>query len=297
MPFAVDRQRKSKLNGACELARVQSRKAEMSRVQPTQIRQEPREMTRLHKAGRTVAACVLLFAATNLFSQTADQSSAISGTVVNESGAPVKGATVVLPRIAGPRLSKIFLSPNAVTDASGAFKFTKLPSGQYRGCALLPGTALLNPCEWFDTPSTISVAIGESKSGLTIVMKQGKLLTVRLDDAAQLLKAPVKGLPDELVKPVLVQALTKGREPHLPHTVASDSGGETHTWAVPAGVPIQLDVWSAAVSVKGQGAAAVGANVNEGLPDATGKLVAQPFQFQSSDGARQYSFTVQVKGK
>ena len=154
---------------------------------------------------------------------------------------------------------------------------------------------LLNPCEWSYTTPTVTVGTGETKTGFGIAMKSGKQLTVRLDDAQHLLDSPVQRVPGETVHPVLVQ-ISSPFGLHLSHTITNDVGGQTHSWTVPVGVAVKLDVWSSSASVKGQ-ADAPSFNINEGILGASGKPTILTVQFAPYDPPRQYRFTIQAKGK
>ena len=221
-----------------------------------------------------------------------DQSSSFSGSIVDDRGMPVRGARLVAGRVAGSKLATIFNPQIAISDSNGLFTFAKLPSGLYRVCPAVPGSDLLDPCEWFPNPPAVFVQVGQSVKGVWVEMKHGKLLNVRLDDAAQNLKATPQTTASHFAT---VRVIAPNGIHEMPK-VAEDANGQNHTIAIPMGVALKLDVSSPTVNVKGQGEAG-DVNVNEGKSDAKGVPVPQTFQVNVGDGHKEFRFVVQAKGK
>ena len=225
-----------------------------------------------------------------------DQNGSLSGVIVDDRGTAIKGATLMLDRIAGVRLTSIFSPKTVVSDSKGLFSFSQLPSGLYRVCPKVPGSDLLDPCEWFPNPPSANLQAGQAISRLWVEMKHGKLLNVRIDDAGKNLKADAQGRANHFA---VVKAISPGQTHQMPK-VAEDAGGQNHTIAVPIGVALKLDVSSPTLDIKGQGEAG-DVNVNEGKPAAAaagtgGPAVPQSFQVQKGDFAKEYRFVAKTKG-
>ena len=119
----------------------------------------------------------------------ADNSSGVYGRLVDESGASIIGARVVLRRVGGAKLAVPFDPFSRVTETGGLFRFTKIPSGIYQMCPSVAGSSFVDPCEWFDNPPAVALAIGQTNTGVTVVMQRGKMLNVRIDDDDKKLKS------------------------------------------------------------------------------------------------------------
>jgi hypothetical protein len=129
----------------------------------------------------------------------AGQTAQIRGTVTDETGAPIQGATVMASlRKAAEPISKsrppvATLMPvpaKAPSGAKGEFQIDSLYAGNYVICADVPDKAYLNPCLWSDQPTTLDVAAGATASGVKVVAQKGVFVTVRVDDPKGLLKGP-----------------------------------------------------------------------------------------------------------
>jgi hypothetical protein len=77
--------------------------------------------------------------------------------------------------------------------------FDALPEGRYTLCARVQNSTWLNPCEWnFPTP-TATVSRTNPVANVTITLKRGAVVPIRIDDVGQLLaknegKTPGAGL-------------------------------------------------------------------------------------------------------
>jgi hypothetical protein len=114
----------------------------------------------------------------------------VSGNISGDDGSAVEGAYVTLHLWHKPSQSvrQRFESQWGLYSGSGgSFRFTGLPSGMYRLCAQAPGTEWLDPCEWgLPIPSVALTNAGRSRI-LTVVLKKGVEVPIRIDDPRQLL--------------------------------------------------------------------------------------------------------------
>ncbi len=178
---------------------------------------------------RSPFALILLAAsALGLHSIHAQSGASVYGFVADESGLPVRGAAAELVRVAGAKIS--FTPPIVITDVYGGYQFTALPTGVYHICPAIPGSDLLNPCEWFPNPPAVFLSAGQLRSDAPkIVMKRGKYLNIYVEDPEGKLKLGTKASPDNFVS---VRVSSPGGNIHTaasigqrPRRTESRSGG------------------------------------------------------------------------
>lgn len=224
----------------------------------------------------------------------------VTGSVVDEAGLAVKGASVVLMRTAGPKINGAFYAKQAITDQTGSFVFNQLPAGFYRLCPQSSNRPFVEPCVWYDNPPAVSLGISEKKLGYRLVLKSGRLLNIRIDDDdidKVLQKKNSKGEDLHRVKVELVAA--RGRRIEVPK-VASDGDGQNHLIVVPIDTGFRLDLQSSTLDVKGKGDADK-YHVNEGRV-APGQQISAAKQVdeltvKASEANRELRFAVKGKAK
>ena len=106
----------------------------------------------------------------------------IRGSVIlDSSGKGVPAATVMLAQIAAPTRQRI--QPQVLySGKDGSFFFSQLPPGKYQVCARLSQSNLLDPCDWEPKLNIYFLATDQLVPNARIVLKEGVLLPVRLDD-------------------------------------------------------------------------------------------------------------------
>ena len=80
-------------------------------------------------------------------------------------------------------------SPRSVPQAissSGSFSFGGLASGKYALCVRAQSAVWLNPCEWGQL-MTFSVSVSQPVPPVTLILQQGAVIPIRIDDPAQAL--------------------------------------------------------------------------------------------------------------
>lgn len=200
------------------------------------------------------------------------QSSAgqLQGRVVLDSdGSAVSGVTVSLVQIsATPRataLSPINSGMVTVTPivgsigatgsataasttpaADGSFSVGGLAPGQFAVCVKDPKAAVIDPCLWTDSRTTVAVTAGNLSSGLVVRVKKASTVSVRVNDTAQALaqKATEAYPPHILVGAFDIRG---GFHPAL--EVQKDSTGITYEIPIPVDSPVRLAVYSAQVQL------------------------------------------------
>ncbi len=71
----------------------------------------------------------------------------------------------------------------------GAFQFNSLSNGQYSLCVQALGTVWLDPCEWRTPVTTVQLSSSQRSASVTVKLKKGVAIPIRIDDPAQLLTA------------------------------------------------------------------------------------------------------------
>ena len=114
----------------------------------------------------------------------------ISGTVTEQGAKPVPAALVSLVQIgAGPEKGQAIAPKSAYSGKEGSFFFMSLPPGQYRVCAKLVASTLLDPCDWETKQVLYPLKAGQLIANLKLVLKQGVVLPIRLEDPSNHMSA------------------------------------------------------------------------------------------------------------
>ena len=113
---------------------------------------------------------------------------AIAGSLSGDDGTKITGGYVSLslkpPYPARSRLRKAWAS---VSDVNGIFRFYGLSSGTYEICTQVPKSVWLSSCSWGVPAQTVSISAAQPSGSVAIVLRKGAVVTVRVDDTAQLL--------------------------------------------------------------------------------------------------------------
>jgi len=117
--------------------------------------------------------------------------SALSGRVVDQTGATVANASVVwwamptpveTPRGLAPALPQPTALGHAVTDGSGQFQVSGLQNGIYGVCVTsLAKPSHLSTCEWRN--QAVTVAVSDAAAPLNLAVQDGAVLTFQISDA------------------------------------------------------------------------------------------------------------------
>jgi hypothetical protein len=117
-----------------------------------------------------------------------------------------------------------------------------VPAGKYLLCAEKASAALLNPCLWSATPSTVTVGGGRDAS-VALTAQTGVSMMIRVDDPNGLVAG------DPSVDDILVSAKTASGHNVLAALASKDSSGRTMTVLVPQGAPVSLMIYSSRLSL------------------------------------------------
>ena len=167
----------------------------------------------------------------------------VTGYVSGDDGSPVVGAYVTLhlrvPIIVSrqPRKSQFGVK----SGIGGVFRLEGLTDGTYGICVQAKGTIWLNPCEWGFSVPTVSVASSQRNPSVTVNLKRGVALPIRIDDASQLLPQHQGKTPGA----DLLIGISRPGAPFRPTIpVSQDAAGRDHQFVIPFDTTVRLVVAS-----------------------------------------------------
>jgi len=216
------------------------------------------------------------------WTQTPPVRGTISGVLNGEDGSAIAGGTIKLHLVQrdSPKFARQTTDWAAVSGTGGAFQFVGLTEGSYTLCPRVPNSTWLNPCEWnFPTPTaTISRSI--PNPNVTITLKVGATVPIRIDDAGQSLeknegKTPGAGL--------LLGVSSPGFFFHTVPLSSKDSNGRNYQIIVPFNIQLTLVLHSAFYHVNDANGGALSRSSSTKIPllIATGQKVP-PIKFAIS---------------
>ncbi len=204
----------------------------------------------------TILCLFLLMPASSQLLQISGTGS-VSGTLRGDDGSVISGASIILHRVPGqgPWLQEERNDWSVVSDASGSFTFSGVDNGLYRLCAQVSVGAWLDPCDWGLPLTTATLSLSQTATNVTLVMKKGAVVTVRIDD------------PGQLVSPT--GTLTKGgylllgvtSDSSFFHTLpllSTDSTGRNYQLVVPFDTAVKFVISSSLRFVNASGVALAG---------------------------------------
>lgn len=119
--------------------------------------------------------------------QAAPPGRSIQGTLRGDNGTVLAGGNILLHRLHPyPELTRK-TQWTAVSDSKGGFRFSNLPAGQFRLCVSVAAKEWLNPCEWGSTPLPLSIRDVLIETPVSLVMKKGVRVPVRVEDSGNLM--------------------------------------------------------------------------------------------------------------
>lgn len=205
----------------------------------------------------------------------------ILGKVVKEgNGSALSGASVTAYRISPAPT----VSATASTGKDGSFTIGGLSSGQYGICVNDGSGALINPCNWVDLATTVTVVDGSATSGVQISMKASSTLNVRVNDAGQFMgkKAGETSPPH-----VLVGAFDLKGVFHPAVESQKDNSGISYQLSIPQDFPVRMSLYSVHVKLEDD-------QHNPVPPGGVSQMIVHP---SNQSPGQQKSFTFNAIGR
>jgi hypothetical protein len=160
---------------------------------------------------------------------------------VDENNQPVPGARISAVRASAPGNAPV----QSLAGADGGFAINAASPGTYTLCVQTPGADFLNPCDWETQMPSATVAAGQQTAPITIRLKRGARVRVRIDDPAQALLQETLGTGVHLLVGVWTTKKT-----FLPAAIATrDSQGREYSTVVPFDATTSLTVTPARLAL------------------------------------------------
>lgn len=164
----------------------------------------------------------------------------ISGTVADETGAPVASAYVTYLRTPYTSKDTVPIGGGQYTTKAGQFSFTGLIPATYAFCVQTePDRGYVPVCDWTYTPPSTRLTAGLSTK-VNITIQHGRRIELRMKDAGGLLPTPEDKAPSSFV--VFGVRSADGRL-HSAQIRSRDPGGHDYWVIVPANQVMQVSVF------------------------------------------------------
>jgi hypothetical protein len=149
---------------------------------------------KMYKRLRNASLVALVFL-TVVFAQPA-KTVAISGTVIDESGAPLAGAKVhynnspkvVIDKSGHTKVTGTNVNSTAVAGGDGKFSINAVPAGVYWLCAEGTQASHLRSCDWGFDASKVDLTAVSSASNIKLQVHDGITITFQVNDARNQVK-------------------------------------------------------------------------------------------------------------
>jgi hypothetical protein len=166
----------------------------------------------------------------------------ISGRLIGEDGTIITGARVSLLLTPPHPTSRVRrLEWSMVSGGGGSFRFDGLADGRHRLCAQMLDSTWLNPCEWGLQSPVVSLPGAERIVSVTMVLKRGVAVPIRVDDPGRLLLQNEGKIPGAH----LLLGVENDAFAFRPARVVSeDANGRNHQIVIPFNTPVKLVVHS-----------------------------------------------------
>jgi hypothetical protein len=182
----------------------------------------------------------------------------VQGSVVDSSGVPATGVSVMFSRVASlqvvPQANAVSAqadpsySGQASPNQSGAFSAQNLPAGDYYVCVSAAPGSYVDGCKW-NGVQRVSLLDNATLANLQLVVSKGAQVRVHLQDPLNLVPSP--GTPISGPK-VIVGVQTSRGNIQVADFVAKTTAGWDLAITVPTNMPLKLWLFSRELTVADQ---------------------------------------------
>jgi len=170
------------------------------------------------------------------------QGGTVTGTLTGADGKTISGGYVSLHLSQASAQGRHGQTDWAtIAGTGGAFRFTGLSEGRFRLCAQVPKTAWLNPCEWGLQPPVVSLSATQPAVSVTMVLKIGAVVPIRVEDPGQFLSQNEGKIPGAHL---LMGVADDGHAFRTVSLLSQDASGRNSQIVVPFGSAAKLVVFS-----------------------------------------------------
>jgi hypothetical protein len=166
----------------------------------------------------------------------------ITGKVVDTANRAVVAASVMISEVPTTQSKPANMKGAFIrTAADGSFSFGNLEAGTYLLCAQVPKGTLLNTCQWTTSLPHVILASATATSSITLTMRPGYRVPIRVDDPQGLLSANEGKRPGAH----LLVGVQGGYHFETADIDSTDSAGRNISVLVPFDVAVSVTVQSA----------------------------------------------------
>jgi hypothetical protein len=185
----------------------------------------------------------------------AGKAATITGKVVDTANRAVVAASVMISEVpTTPSKPANMKGAFIRTAADGSFSFDNLDAGTYLLCAQVPRGTLLNTCQWTTALPHVILASATAGSSITLTMRPGYRLPIRVDDPQGLLNAHDGKTPGAH----LLVGVQGGYHFETADIDSTDSAGRNISVLVPFDVAVPVTVQSAFFKLQDSAGNAIG---------------------------------------
>jgi hypothetical protein len=167
---------------------------------------------------------------------------AVSGSLKGEDGTLLGNGLVVLHLLPPyPPTRSLRTDFAAKTAAGGDFQLTSLPFGTYQICAQAASGTWLAPCEWESTRRTVTVSTLQPIANVTVTLKKGLAVPVRIDDVGGFLGQFEGKVPRAHLLLGVRNTVAGFRQATL---ISQDATGRNYQVIVPFGTSVNMHLFS-----------------------------------------------------
>jgi hypothetical protein len=165
----------------------------------------------------------------------------ITGKVVDTANRPVASAIVGISEVPTSLSNPpAWHGTSTRTAADGTFSFTNLEAATYLLCSQVPRGNLLSPCQWTTARPHVTVASATATTSITLTMRPGYRLPIRVDDPQGLLNAH----EGKTAGAHLLIGVHGGYQFEAADIDSNDNSGRNVSILVPFDAPVTVSVFS-----------------------------------------------------